>query len=152
MRCHVRIGPRLTIIDSTYIASELVVVNDSTNGWRHLVLPIAHTDELVRQAVLSAATFHFSTNVDDVSFDAAATYTNVVTKLRARQDLQNSDHAERQNVVLALLVLLSTMMVNGSEDFPAIYNLLESALTAIGGEKQLITNELGIFLDRQIRK
>ena len=115
-------------------------------------MPIAHTDDLVKQAVLSAATFHFSSNISEVSFNAAATYANVVSKLRDRQDLHHSSDTQRQNVVLALLVLLSTMMVNGSEDFPVIYNLLESALAAIGGEKQLITNELGIFLDRQIRK
>lgn len=127
-------------------------MNDSSNGWKHLVLPVAHTDELVRQAVLSAATFHFASNVDEISFDAVTTYANVVSKLRDRQDLQNSNTTQRQNVVLALLVLLSTMMVNGSEDFPTIYNLLESALTAVGGEKQLVTNDLGLFLDRQVRK
>ncbi|KAJ9604731.1 hypothetical protein H2200_010845 [Cladophialophora chaetospira] len=142
----------LTVPVSKKIAPEMVVIDDTHNGWRHLIIPIAHSDELVREAVLSASAFHFSANIKAQVFDANTIYAKVIRSLRQRQNLDACDMTERQNVLLALLVLLVTVMVNGSSDFPTIFQLLESAVLAVGGEDALTRDELGVFLVRQIRK
>ncbi|OCT44675.1 hypothetical protein CLCR_05755 [Cladophialophora carrionii] len=119
---------------SNHIAAELVVIDDHQNGWRYLILPIAHLDELVREAVLSASVFHFCANVAEKVFDPNIIYGNAIRRLRQRQNLEVYDTSGKQTVLLALLVLLATVIVNGSSDFPTVFNLLEAALTASGGE------------------
>ncbi|ETI21003.1 hypothetical protein G647_07346 [Cladophialophora carrionii CBS 160.54] len=137
---------------SDHIAAELVVIDDHQNGWRYLILPIAHLDELVREAVLSASVFHFCANVKEKVFDPNIIYGNAIRRLRQRQNLEVYDTSGKQTVLLALLVLLATVIVNGSSDFPTVFNLLEAALTASGGEAAVEVGELGVFLVRQIRK
>lgn len=134
------------------IASELVVIDDHQNGWRYLVLPIANLDTLVMDAVLSASAFHFSTNIDDRRYKPSAMYAKTIRKLKERQNLEAQDTTGKQTVLLALLVLLATVMVNGGSDFPTILKLLESALEAVGGEEAAMHGELGAFVVRQIRK
>lgn len=130
----------------------MVVIDDHQNGWRHLVLPIASLDSLVMDAVLSASAFHFSANVDDRRYSPDAIYAKTIQKLQERQNLQAQDTTGKQMVLLALLVLLATVMVNGGPDFSTILNLLESALEAVGGEEAAMQGELGAFVIRQIRK
>ena len=130
----------------------MVVIDGIHNGWRHLIIPITHSDELVRDAVLSASAFHFSANIKAQVFDSDAIYAKVIRSLRQRQSLDACDLAGRQNVLLALLVLLVAVMVNGSSDFPTIFHLLESAVLAVGGEEALTHDELGTFLVGQIQK
>ncbi|EXJ55454.1 hypothetical protein A1O7_08381 [Cladophialophora yegresii CBS 114405] len=137
---------------SNHIAAELVVIDDHQNGWRYLILPIAHHDELVREAVLSASVFHFCATVEEKVFDPNIIYNNAIRGLRQRQNLDAYDTSGKQTVLLALLVLLATVIVNGSSDFPTVFNLLEAALTASGGEAAVEAGELGVFLVRQIRK
>lgn len=79
-------------------------------------------------------------------------YAKTIRKLQERQNLEIQDTTGRQTVLLALLVLLATVMVNGGSDFPTIFNLLESALEAVGGEDAAMQGELGAFVVRQIRK
>ncbi|KIW63958.1 hypothetical protein PV04_08919 [Phialophora macrospora] len=130
----------------------MVAIDDHQNGWRYLALPIAHLDELVREAVLSASVFHFSANVGEKVFDPNVIYDRTIRRLRQRQNLEAYDTSGKQTVLLALLLLLTTVIVNGSSDFPSVFNLLEAALTVSGGETAVGGGELGIFLVRQIRK
>lgn len=142
----------LTLSVANNIAPELVVIDDHQNGWRFLVLPIAGMDNLVMDAVLSASAFHFAANVNDQLYKPDIIYAKTIQKLQARQDLDTQDTVGKQNVLLALLVLLAVVMVNGCSDFPTVFNLLESAVQAIGGEEASMQGELGRFLVRQIRK
>lgn len=144
--------PILTYAVANNIAPELVVIDDHQNGWRYLVLPIAGMDNLVMDAVLSASAFHFSANVSDRLYKPEIIYAKTIRKLQSRQNLDIQDATSRQAVLLALLVLLAVVMVNGCSDFPTIFNLLESAVQAIGGEEASMEGELGHFIVRQIRK
>lgn len=136
---------------STMIAPEMVPVDDQRNGWRHLILPLAHTDQLIRDAVLSASAFHFSATVAP-QFAPAAIYHRAIRRLRARQDLPNYDLAEKQIVILALLVFLATVLVSGSSDYRIVLRLLDAAVKAAGGDDALAGGELGLFIVRQIHK
>ncbi|KAK5093100.1 hypothetical protein LTR24_004632 [Lithohypha guttulata] len=138
---------------SRKIAPEMAVIDDSTNGWRHIILPVAHVDALVMDAVLSASAFHISATLGANTCNASRFYTQAITRLQQRQDLTMSNRDRRNSTFLGILVLLVTVMVNGYSDFPLIFKLLESALLAVGGEEQLSNQgELGVFLRRQIRK
>lgn len=139
-------------IDSSNIACEMVTIDDRHNGWRYIVLPMAVNDDLVCEAVLSASSYHFSVINDGQVYNPISAYSRVIRSLQQRQNLQCHDLIGKQGVILALLVLLTTVVVNGSSDFPTIFKLLESAVTAAGGEEAIISGELGRFLVRQVRK
>lgn len=143
---------KLIRIDSTHIALEMVVIDDRSNGWRHLVLPVARIDELVRDAVLAAAAYHFSSNVNSHQFEPNLYYHKAIDRLRRRQDLSAYDVTGKQIICLALTVLLSVGLVSGSSDFRILFKLLEAALDAVGGEEKLLSGELGDFVIKQIRK
>ena len=130
----------------------MVVIDDHRNGWRHLVLPMACLDVIVRDAVLATSAFHFSINVRDQMFNATTMYQRTIHRLQQRQHLEIHGTPEKQTVVLTLLVLLAAVMVNGSADFQTIFKLLETAVKAVGGEEALKGGELGTFLLRQIWK
>lgn len=130
----------------------MVLVDDHRNAWRHLVLPIAQQDELVEATVLSAAAFHFATNVDDRFLKPNAMYQRAIRNLRSRQDLMSYDMVANQSVLLSILVLLVAAVVSGSSDFRTIFGLLEACVHALGGEDCISHGELGTFIVWQIHK
>ncbi|KAH7133165.1 fungal-specific transcription factor domain-containing protein [Dactylonectria estremocensis] len=152
---------------SKHIAYEMVAFDGLHNGWRHLVLPIAHADTLVMDAVLSVSAFHLSVtkskeqNVQSLAgsyvlprqhADADRLYARAILGLQQRQQLGKCDTSTRHSVLLAILVLLAAAMVTASEDFPVLFQMLESGLATIGGENGLGRGELAQFMMRQIRK
>lgn len=133
----------------------MVVVDDHHNGWRHLLLPIARADDLVLDAVLAASSFHSSEcNVySSALIDPHKLYSRVIRRLQKRQDLLEYGTQTKQVMVLTIIVLLVVVMINGYSDFPIIFNMLQSALDAIGGESCISDGgELGDFSLRQIHK
>lgn len=127
-------------------------MDDHHNGWRHLVLPIATDDSLIMESVLSAVAFHFSANISDRLLNSNVLYGAAIKSLRQRQDLSVYNVYERQIIVLCLLVLIAATIVNGTSDFRLLFNLLDSAWNAAGGEQALVHGELGLFLLRQVLK
>jgi hypothetical protein len=142
----------------------MVVMDGEYNGWRHLVLPIALTDDLVMSAVLAASAFHVSGSKGSApqSTDMLMAeevhprelYAQAIRKLQHRRELNGCDPETRQMVILAIVVLLVAVMINGCSDFPVMFRMLQSALDAIGGESGLIEDggEVAAFSLRQIRK
>ena len=141
-----------TYTDSDRIASEMVTIDDYNNGWRYLVLQLAQSDTLLRDTVLAASAYHFSATVCQQQFQAEAIYYGALRKLRERQDINEQGIQSRQVVLLSLLILLTSTLVHVSTDFRKIWNLIEKALIASGGEQSLLDGPLGLFLVRQIRK
>lgn len=141
----------------------MLAIDGPHNGWRYLVLPIAHRDRLVMNAVLTASAFHMSLchskrpNLDDGLFTQADhtspddLYERTIQGLKQR-DLAKCNYEEMQSIITTILVLLTAVMVNGRNDFPILFSLLDSATNVIGGEDQLRGNELGDFMLRQVRK
>ena len=138
---------------SENIAPEMVVIDDSSNGWRYLILPIAHEDPLVMNAVLAASAFHFASNVlgEDREF-ALQSYTHAIWELQKRHNLHELSADTRHFIIVAILVLLVAVMIDGCSDFPRLFCMLQSAVAANGGEDALVGGELAEFLTRQIPK
>lgn len=153
----------------------MIAIDGRHNGWRHLVLPIAHSDELVMNAVLAVSAFHFSIskarrdNLEAISSlgwlpsatffikpprdsDSEGLYAQAISGLQRRQQLGTCDVQGGQSVILAILVLLVAVMVTGSDDFPILSRMLLSGFEAIGGEEGLGSGELAEFIIRQFHK
>jgi hypothetical protein len=133
----------------------MVVLDDSNNGWRHLVLPIARTDELVLDAVLAASAFHFagSSTPNQLVANPHEIYSRVIDRLQGRKDLPGYDLRTKQTIILSILVLLVVVMINGCSDFPIIFHMLQSALNAVGGEVGFSDGgEVADFSLRQLHK
>ena len=143
---------RLAVSDN--IAPEMVVVDDDHNGWRHLVLPLACADELVMSSVLAVSTFHLAGRASgQFVADPSKLYYQAIRELQNRRDLTGCDQQTRQLVILAIVVLLVAVMVNGCPDFPIMFQMLQSAIDAVGGEAGLLDGgEMAEFSLRQIRK
>lgn len=148
----------------------MIAIDGRHNGWRHIILPIAHTDGLVMSAVLTVSAFHISLQegteqqLDDSLFmprrgflsddrtSAEFLYDLTIRGLKQRRDFAKSDFDAKQSIIVTILVLLTTVMVNGRTDFPILFGMLDAAIKVIGGECQLGGSELGDFIVRQVRK
>ncbi|KAF9878276.1 hypothetical protein CkaCkLH20_04314 [Colletotrichum karsti] len=139
---------------SDAIAPQMVVVDDCFNGWRHMILPLAWSNEMVMDAVMAVSAFHISGIISVQSFaNPDRLYSRAIKQLLSRKELADWDGETRQMVILAIVVLLVSVMVNGLPDFPIVFQMLESAIEAVGGEDILADgSEMGGFLLRQIRK
>ncbi|KAK1854853.1 hypothetical protein CCHR01_02533 [Colletotrichum chrysophilum] len=139
---------------SESIAPEMVVIDDCFNGWRHLVLPLAWTNEMIMDSVLAVSAFHIAGKAaSQAELDPYRLYTRAIHQLLNRKDLVDWDKETRQFVILAIMVLLVSVMVNGLSDFPIVFQMLESAIDAVGGEDVIKDGaEMGGFLLRQIHK
>jgi hypothetical protein len=131
-------------------------IDGQHNGYRHLLLPIAHRSPLVLAPVLATAAFHMARleTADRSSglWSSSRLYGQALAELQVQRDLEKADASTRLHILLALLTLLVSVMVNGSDDFPIIFRLLVSALNAMGGEEALGHDELATFIVRQIHK
>ena len=130
----------------------MVVIDGAHNGWRDLVLPIAQRDELVMDAVMSASAFHYYVNFGECVYAPSSHYMRAINRLQKRRNLAICDTEGAQRIVLAILVLLVTIMINGSSDFPVLFKLLQLALDAMDNQDDLFEGEVGEFLKQQIQK
>ncbi|KAM5352760.1 hypothetical protein ACJ41O_005482 [Fusarium nematophilum] len=125
---------------SQYISTEMVAIDGVHNDWRHLLLPLAQTDELVMDAVLTVSAFHFHINklADKLHTDSQQ-YSSfgipdtgdyyvpdpyqlcgrTLKGLRQRQELLNGDQTMKHSVLVTILLLLTAVLVTGGSDFPS---------------------------------
>ena len=132
----------------------MVVLDDDHNGWRQFVLPIACADDLLMSAVLAVSAFHLKGRLlSQHVADPSTLYAEAIRELQNRKDLATCDKQTKQLIILAIIVLLVAVMVNGCSDFPTLFYMLESAIQASGGETGLLDQgELAEFSRRQIHK
>ncbi|USW46947.1 Putative aromatic-ring-hydroxylating dioxygenase, alpha subunit, rieske [2Fe-2S] iron-sulfur [Septoria linicola] len=146
--------PVLTLDEniSEKIAPVLVTADDAHNSWRCLLLPIAHASDLVRRAVISAAAGHAPAATSNTKISTSYAYQQVIHELRRRQDLEAESLLGKQHIVLTLLVLLAKAIVDGSQDFRSVFNLLETLLRTVKDRKAFHSGEIGTFILAQVSK
>ncbi|RGP79326.1 acriflavine sensitivity control acr-2 [Fusarium longipes] len=157
---------------SQCISTEMVAIDGIHNDWRHLLLPLAQQDELVMDAVLTVSAFHFHINKLENSLrktdqqyhafgntshgsyvpDPYLLLGRTLQGLRKRQELRSGDQATQHSVLITLLLLMTSVLVNGGSDFPTLLGMLELALDAIGGKEGLGTGILAGFIMRELHK
>lgn len=101
--------------------------------------------------IVSASTFFLNARSHDQSSAPSSAYQRVICRLRERQNLSPQDKIGKQCVLLSLL-LLATVIVNGSSDFRTIIRLLDAAVAVTEDNNVLGLDELGQFLATQIEK
>ena len=137
---------------SLHIAPQMLAIDDTFNGWRHLVLPISVMDDVVMNAVLAASAYHVSLKSEAFLPTAQESYTKAIGGLLRRRDLGTHERDINHYSILTILILLVTAMVTGGPDFPHLFKMLRFAVEAMGDEAGLGEGELAGFLLRQIRK
>jgi hypothetical protein len=124
----------------------------------------------VMQAVTSVSTSHIDLNSGSetrlharrlagfalregrLEINPALALGRVVSSLRQTSSLTDGSLETVHSVLITLLVLLVGVMVSGRSDFRIILRMLDSAITAIGGEENLGHGAVADFIRFQARK
>lgn len=147
----------------------MVTVDGIDNSWRTLVLPFAYQDDLVMSAVLAVSAFHLHlvnsprhptsapSDDDGGTLNAFPVYlhnldSNVVAGLKHYAELGSLEPAQKQSILITILVLQVGAMVTGRSDFPSLYRMLDSAFEAVGGMDGLGAGEAPEFIKSQVDK
>ncbi|CAG9989260.1 unnamed protein product [Clonostachys byssicola] len=149
------------------IAPEMTAIDGTHNEWRHLVLPLAQTDNLVMDAVITVAFYHLELNTSThahrrTKCELSATrndlrdpnemYNRVILGLRSQPGLNSGDVNIKISVSITILILFVGVMVTGGSDFLLLSRMLESAIEAMGGEDKLPRVYASDFIKNQNHK
>ncbi|KAK0383097.1 hypothetical protein NLU13_9011 [Sarocladium strictum] len=156
---------------SNYIATEMVAVDGPYNHWRHILLPFAHYDDLVLQAIVTVSSCHIhlvncvstSQQLDAtpqsgrITFDAFPAefhemYQTIFSSLQLTSDIKLLSSDKKHSILITILVLLTGAMVTGRSDFPLLYSLLGSAFDLMGGESTFDSSDIAHFIKSQVAK
>ncbi|KAJ4350032.1 uncharacterized protein N0V89_008653 [Didymosphaeria variabile] len=137
---------------SRRIAPYMLSIDDESNGWRELILPIALDDEVVMDAVITASAYHISANSDANLVLGPLSYTKAIDGLMKRQDFRSLKPLVNGFSVIAILVLLCSVLVTGCDDFPIMFKMLKSAYEVMMEDGGSGDHTLNIFLRRQVNK
>jgi hypothetical protein len=103
----------------------MVVLDDDTNGYRSLVLPMAFEDEVLRRAVSVVAAQHLSRQRPELQKAAEAGRAAVISRLRS-DSLQSAEKVFNKFTWATLIVLLVGETVTGSADYGFLIQMLLS--------------------------
>ncbi|CAG9955515.1 unnamed protein product [Clonostachys rosea f. rosea IK726] len=152
---------------SDNIAPEMTAIDGSHNEWRHLVLSLAQTDNLVMDAVVTVAFYHLELNKSTQAHkrtkcelsatrsdlrDPNEMYNRVIQGLRSQPGLNSGNVNIKISVSITILILFVGAMVTGGSDFLLLSRMLESAIEAMGGEDKLPRVYASDFIKNQNHK
>ena len=107
----------------------MILVDDVSNGYRHIILPLAVEDPMVRRAVCVASAFHMSVQRPDLKLPAESGRAAIITKLT---NMAAGGDPLSLSTWATIILLLVGELVNGSDDILTLYQLLLSFLRAKG--------------------
>lgn len=121
-----------------------------SNGYRDLILPLAHQDALVQRAVMVVSALHLGNQQTTLRHHAEIGRAAILARLR--QDVAKGRLEDVLNVSTwaTLLILLVGETVTGTSDFVQLFNMLCSLMTL---QKRSISGsqDMSAFLDYQRR-
>lgn len=102
----------------------MLMYDDGANGYRHQILPLAHSDPVVERAVCVAAAFHLSSTMPELRLPAENGRAAIIHKLSAMSfDLSDATWA-------TILVLIVAELVTGHEHVLTLYRVLAAFVDA----------------------
>jgi len=124
--------------------------NVDNNGYRDLILPLAHSDPLVQRAVMVVSALHLGAQQDQLRQQAEMGRAAILARLR--QDVMggNVDDVLNVSTWATILILLVGETVTGSSDFVHLFSMLRSLMSLQNGDL-LGSHGLSTFLDYQRR-
>ncbi|KAJ4387486.1 hypothetical protein N0V93_008078 [Gnomoniopsis smithogilvyi] len=134
---------------SAYVSPVMLMYDDRANGYRHQILPLAHSDPVVERAVCVAAAFHLSSTMPQLRLPAEEGRAAIIKKLSSMSfDLSDATWA-------TILVLIVAELITGHEHILTLYKILvaflEARSQAMGPTGLAGGSPLGEFLYYQSR-
>ena len=111
----------------------MVALDDDTNGYRSLILPMAIEDDVLRQAVCVVAAQHLSRQRPELRKAAEAGHAAIISRLRSDSSHQSADEVFNKSTWATLIVLLVGETVTGSADYGFLIQMLLSLSTSNPG-------------------
>ena len=102
----------------------MVVLDDDTNGYRSLILPMTFEDDILRRAVCVVAAQHLSRRWPELRDAAEAERAAVISCLRRDSLRQSADKVFSKFTWATLIVLLVGETVTGSTDYRFFVQML----------------------------
>ncbi|KAI1781138.1 hypothetical protein F4818DRAFT_451343 [Hypoxylon cercidicola] len=127
---------------AAHVSPFMVLFDDESNGYRHHILPLAHSEPIVERAVCIASAFHLSSRQPKLRAPAEIVRDNLIRELSVAAVMQ-PDLSETTWTTLILLIVSD--LVTGHEDVSTLYELLATFLDARGPLEEPATS-LGRFL------
>ena len=134
---------------SETIAKAMVVFDDQSNNFRNLILPLAATHNLVRNAVLAASAHQLASKKSEFAMEALKYQTIAVNSLTQCPDMVRSETA----VVLAAvtIILVNEIVSGGSEQFRILYAMMQHCMKIEEAASINQPSSLISFLREQVR-
>jgi len=129
----------------------MTIANDAdNNGYRNLILPLAHEDPLVQRAVMVVSALHLGSQ--QIQLRQQAEIGRAAILARLRQDVTRGSVEGVLNVSTwaTIVVLLVGETVTGSSEFVHLFGMLRCLMSLQNG-KPLGSRGLSTFLDYQRR-
>lgn len=127
----------------------MLMYDDEANGYRHQILPLAHSDPVLERAVCVAAAFHLSQRMPELRLPAENGRAAIIRKLSQT----SFDLSDRTWATIVLLIVAE--LITGHEHVIELYKMLVAFLDARRqSQDQLGMKEestLGEFLHYQSR-
>lgn len=101
----------------------MLLYDGEANGYRHQVLPLAHSDHVVERAVCVAAAFHLSRSMPELRLPAEAGRAAIISKLTQTRALDLSDATWA-----TIILLIVADLVTGHEHIVTLYRILVAFL------------------------
>jgi hypothetical protein len=121
-----------------------------SNGYRDLILPMAHEDPLVQRAVMVVSALHLGNQQKQLRQQAEMGRTAILARLRQDVMRGSVEDVLSASTWATLLILLVGETVTGSSDFVHLFQMLRS-LMALQNGNTLGSQDLSTFLDYQRR-
>nr|KMM71004.1 hypothetical protein CPAG_07311 [Coccidioides posadasii RMSCC 3488] len=137
-----RLLPEIQILDgrthmlfthfSAFVASALVPLDSKFNGYRRILLPLAHEDPEVRRAVCLVSALHLSSKVPELR--EAANAARLASIFGLKRYVREHDRSEVLSVSnwAVIILLLAGEMIRGGSDFSYLLKMLMSLVEARG--------------------
>ncbi|KAL4889989.1 fungal-specific transcription factor domain-containing protein [Aspergillus ambiguus] len=139
---------------SDSVAPAMAPVNVIFNGYRDLILPLTERDEIVRHAVMAAASYHLGLHQAGWNNIAIRHHMAAIQGLGQRRYEQNIDESTLYSRLSTMLLLLIEEMITGQKgrDFRILLRMIKSFVESQGGEERIEWNSQGKFFIQEIRK
>lgn len=135
----------LTQAVETRVSPYMLMFDDEANGYRHYILPLAHTEPIVQRAVCVVSMFHLSQTQPGIKDSAEVARAAIISELSSLALVQ-SDLSEI--TWATILLLLVGDLVCGHEEVMSLYQLLLVFIQAHRPADRPLS-ALGSFLDYQ---
>lgn len=111
------------------ISLSLDLFDGAGNGWRNHVLPLAHADPMVQQAICANASFYLAPRMPHYLGAAEKGKAAIISHLRKKASRED---ALDESTWMVIILLIVGDLVNGNDEIISLYRMLISFMAARG--------------------